>query len=61
MPTHVLKSALELDFTDYEDAVLHQAALANSCDAIFTRNLKDFSTATLPVYSLIDIRDLLAP
>lgn len=58
--TQVLKSALELDFTDYEDAVLHQAALANSCDAIVTRNLKDFSAATLPVYSLTDIRDLLA-
>lgn len=56
----ILQSALELDFSDYEDAVLHQAALANSCDAIVTRNQKDFRKATLPVYNLTDIRDLLA-
>ncbi len=55
----VLESALELDFTDYEDAVLHQAALTSSCDAIITRNLKDFRKATLPVYSPADICDLL--
>ena len=55
----VLESALELDFTDYEDAVLHQAALTSSCDAIITRNLNDFRKATLPVYSPADICDLL--
>ena len=55
----ILGTALELDFTDYEDAVLHQAALTSSCDAIITRNLKDFRKATLPVYNPADICDLL--
>ena len=57
--TQVLESALALDFTDYEDAVLHQAAVANSCDAIVTRNLKDFRNAVLPVYSPSDIVSVL--
>jgi hypothetical protein len=47
----VLRSALELRFTDYEDAVLHEAALAAEADGIVTRNRADFRGATLPVYS----------
>lgn len=47
----VLDGALALDFTDYEDAVLHEAARANGMAAIVTRNERDFAKATLPVFS----------
>lgn len=46
----ILSGALELHFPDFEDAVLHQAAVASRCEAIVTRNRKDFTRATLPVY-----------
>jgi predicted nucleic acid-binding protein len=47
----VLQSALTLGFKDFEDAVLHQAAVKAGCDAIVTRNNKDFQQAMLPVYT----------
>jgi hypothetical protein len=46
----VLISALNLDFSDYEDAVLHEAGRADSVAAIVTRNGKDFEHATVPVF-----------
>ncbi|MDO8880657.1 MAG: PIN domain-containing protein [Coriobacteriia bacterium] len=53
----VLRAALPLDFPDFEDAVLHEAARAASADAIVTRNLKDFGQADIPV---LEPRELLA-
>jgi len=53
----VLLSALGLKFSDFEDAVLHESALAVGATAIVTRNGKDFANATLPVF---DPRELLA-
>lgn len=47
----VLESALELDFGDFEDAVIHEAACLVGADAIVTRNKKDFATSRIPVYS----------
>lgn len=46
----VLLSALGLDFSDFEDAVLHESALAVGATAIVTRNGKDFANAALPVF-----------
>lgn len=46
----VLLSALGLDSSDFEDAVLHESALAVGATAIVTRNGRDFSNATLPVF-----------
>lgn len=46
----VLLSALGLDFSDFEDAVLHESALAVGATAIVTRNGKDFASARLPVF-----------
>ena len=46
----VLKSALELRFTDFEDAVIHQSAVAINAQGIVTRNVGDFSGSTIPVY-----------
>jgi hypothetical protein len=41
----VLKRALELDFTDLEDAVCAAAAEAAGCDLVVTRNRKDFGSS----------------
>lgn len=53
----VLKAALALDFPDFEDAVLHEAARATDADALVTRNVKDFGRASIPVF---DPAELLA-
>lgn len=47
----VLEGALESDFTDFEDAVLYHSALQEGLDIVLTRNQKDFSKSSLPVYS----------
>lgn len=47
----VVTRALELDFDDYEDAVLHEAAVVAEADGIVTRNGKDFVKASLPIFS----------
>lgn len=46
----ILLNALALDFSDFEDAVLHESAKAISVDGIITRNLADFKNAVLPVF-----------
>ncbi|CUS03585.2 conserved protein of unknown function [Candidatus Promineifilum breve] len=56
-----LKSALSLPFRDYEDAVQHAAASAAGLDAIITRNEKDFSAATLPVFTPIEFIEQYLP
>ncbi len=47
----VLARALKLDFADFEDAVLHEAAVVAGMSAIVTRNGKDFTRATLPIFA----------
>jgi predicted nucleic acid-binding protein len=47
----VLKSALELSFSDFKDAVLHEAGRASGVGAIVTRNTRDFAKATLSILS----------
>jgi predicted nucleic acid-binding protein len=54
---NVLARALDLDFDDFEDAVLHEAAVAGGMSAIVTRDRGGFAKATLPVF---DPRELLA-
>ena len=53
----VLLQALEPNFPDYEDAVLHEAARAAGATGIVTRNASDFAAASLPVF---DPRELLS-
>ena len=50
----ILTMALDLPFSDYEDAVQHASAAASQLDAIITRNLTDYKNATLPVFSPTD-------
>jgi len=46
----VLDRALDLDFTDFEDAVLHEAARNAGAAAIVTRDGVAFAKATVPVF-----------
>jgi len=46
----VLSDAMSLNFADYEDAVLHEAACQAGATAIVTRNPRDFAGAKLSVY-----------
>jgi len=56
----VLQSALALDFDDFEDAVLHEAACHVGADAIVTRNPKDFGKSRVPVYSPAEMAKIVA-
>ena len=38
-------------FDDYEDGVVHAAAVASQADAVVTRNGDDFGASALPVYT----------
>ncbi len=55
-----LLDATQSSFLDYEDAVLHQAAMQANLDAIVTRNVKDFKHATLPIYQPLQLLHALA-
>lgn len=58
---HVLESALVLEFNDFEDAVIHEAACHIGADAIVTRNQRDFRKSRIPVYSSEEMAKILAP
>ena len=45
----VLRSAAALRWRDFEDAVTASAAVRSRCDAIVTRNPKDFAKASIRV------------
>lgn len=53
----VVTWALSCDWTDCEDATQYQSALSSNCDCIVTRNKKDYSKSTLPVYSVDELRN----
>jgi predicted nucleic acid-binding protein len=44
----ILKNALKSRIKDYEDAVIEQTAILCSATTIITRNVKDFSSSTVP-------------
>jgi hypothetical protein len=46
----VLENAAASKFTDFEDAILHEAAWPCRAKYIVTRNLADFTNSTLPVF-----------
>jgi predicted nucleic acid-binding protein len=55
----VLEAALVADFSDFEDAVIHEAACHVGADAIVTRNLKDYKKSRIPVYTSEDLGRIL--
>lgn len=52
----VLEDALALPFGDFEDAVLHEAARHAGAEGIVTRNPADFTSATLSIYTPVELR-----
>lgn len=57
---HVLESALGADFTDFEDAVIHEAACHVGAEAIVTRNQKDFKKSRISVYTSEEMAKILS-
>ena len=49
LPKSAVTLALESDFTDFEDALQHYAALSEKVSVIITRNTKDFKNSELAV------------
>ena len=47
----VIDGALRLGMSDFEDAVLHEAARLSDGDGIVTRNARDFKGASLRIYT----------
>jgi len=47
----MFQRAIEADFRDFEDAVLHEAALEGGAEAVVTRNVTDFRNARVPVFT----------
>lgn len=56
----IVESALAGDFSDFEDAVLHEAAATAGADCIVTRNVSDFRRATLMVFTPAQFLEALA-
>ena len=55
----ILKDALNSPFTDFEDAVLYEAARHAGVEYILTRNVKDFIKSDLPVFTPIEFLAML--
>lgn len=49
--SEILERALDSKFTDYEDSVLHEAALGVDIDSIVTRDYSGFKNAKIPAYT----------
>lgn len=48
---HVLRSALTIPMTDYEDAVQVATASSHQLDAVVTRNTGDYRNAAISVFA----------
>ncbi len=44
-----IETAISSDITDFEDAIQFHIAQKDNCDAIITRNIKDYKNSTIPV------------
>jgi len=56
-----INKALELEWSDFEDAVQYSTALLSQMDYIITRNAKDFKSSEVPAISPEDFLALLEP
>lgn len=50
----VIKNSLVAGWNDLEDAIQYYSAVFSECDAVITRNLKDYSPDSIPVLSPIE-------
>lgn len=56
----VIDSALNSAWTDFEDAIQYHCAIEVKCDAIVTRNVSDFTSSDVLVYTPQKLLDKLA-
>ncbi len=54
----ILDLALEEEFKDFEDGIQYYIALENSCEAIITRNKKDFKKSIIPILNATEFINL---
>ena len=59
-PELAAEATVGVGFADYEDGVVHAAAVAAQGDAIVTRNGDDFGASALPVYTPAEMLAVLA-
>jgi predicted nucleic acid-binding protein len=57
----VLEAALNLEMSDYEDAVLAASAHHAGMNALVTRDMRDFKNGPLPVHSPEQLLKILKP
>ena len=55
----VIGHALELKFTDFEDAVLHEAARHAGAQYIVTRDISGFAKSNIPAYTSMELVNML--
>jgi predicted nucleic acid-binding protein len=58
--SETLEKALNPKFVDYEDSVLHEAALAVDVDSIVTRDYSGFKNSKIPAYTPKELIAILA-
>jgi predicted nucleic acid-binding protein len=46
----ILELSLHANFSDFEDAVIHEAALQSNLDGIVTRNTSDFKNSKISIF-----------
>ena len=51
----IVVEMLSSDWKDYEDATQYKTAINANADCIVTRNKKDFSNSSLPVYTVSEL------
>lgn len=54
----ILELALEEEFKDFEDGVQYYTAIENNCQAIITRNKKDFKKSAIPVLNASEFLEI---
>lgn len=54
-----VRHAISSNVSDYEDAVMIETAIREDVDCIVTRNVKDYSASSIPVYSPFEFLKLL--
>lgn len=54
------RKAISSNISDYEDAVMVETAIRTDMDLIVTRNTKDYTKASLPVYQPSDFLEMLS-
>jgi len=55
----VIENALKSKFTDFADSVLHESARHAGAEYIITRNIKDFKSTKIPVFTPTEFLSML--